>query len=330
MLGLTRARRNGINVRAFAHAHMHSSSCKSVRKATSACGGLGGSLHSSFRSYTHDQRRCYRTNTVYNSVNTKSEGKNIHDTVKLPSPPRLVEKINNAFINYPQESLVWGICGEIVTIYSSYTLLKLSGVVVPTDFALAFVLSRPLRRVRLPLELLAARGLAKAMPTLAQVRISLLYRAAMPWSPVPTTPDSTTSCTPTPTEAEQQSSSIGSNSSSIISSNPVTNSNKVMGAAKRAGQMVIDSIDSYGAAYIVGSRLVGISIIFSIYGSLHMGLDVQSTLHTYGFGDAERIGTVLGTWAAAVTMSSAFLPATLASTAYTAPIMAKARKSIFP
>ena len=57
------------------------------------------------------------------------------------------------------------------------TTFLLCRVVVPSDLAIAFVLSRPLRRVRLPLELAAAEVLARAFPALTRVHVMALFRA---------------------------------------------------------------------------------------------------------------------------------------------------------
>ncbi|KNC85034.1 hypothetical protein SARC_02759 [Sphaeroforma arctica JP610] len=186
---------------------------------------------------------------------------------------------------------------------------------------MAFVLSRPFRRLRLPLELLVAKGIATAFPAVAQIKISLLYRSAMPASRDESGAD----------DAKKGSTATGSTLASDERDHPQPppSTSTLFGAARRAGTRLVETIDKYGAAYMVGSRLVGTTIVFGIYGSLHLGLDVESILHALGLADVETVGTVLGTWAAAVVMSSAFLPVTMSCTAITAPAMAKMRKSWF-
>jgi hypothetical protein len=48
---------------------------------------------------------------------------------------------------------------------------------VPADLAVAFILSRPLRRVRLPLELAVASVLARAAPALTRIHVMHIFRA---------------------------------------------------------------------------------------------------------------------------------------------------------
>lgn len=58
-----------------------------------------------------------------------------------------------------------------------FRFLPLCSVEVPSDLAIAFVLSRPLRRVRLPLELAAAEALSRAFPALTRVHVMAMFRA---------------------------------------------------------------------------------------------------------------------------------------------------------
>ena len=86
-------------------------------------------------------------------------------------------------------------------------------------------------------------------------------------------------------------------------------------------------VDEYGAAYMIGSRLTGVVVIFGLYGAILQGIDVKPVLEKFGI---EEVGEALGTWAAAVVLSSTIYPATLGMTGYAAPLLNRAFRSLSP
>jgi hypothetical protein len=88
-----------------------------------------------------------------------------------------------------------------------------------------------------------------------------------------------------------------------------------------------DIVDSYGAAYMMGSRLAGVSVVCVLYFLIKQGVDVMPILAKLG---VEEVGTALGSYAAAVVFSSALYPVTLGVSGYVVPVVAKARLAVMP
>ncbi|KAH9097607.1 hypothetical protein Ae201684P_001083 [Aphanomyces euteiches] len=151
-----------------------------------------------------------------------------------------------------------------------------SSVTISPEFALAFAASRPLRRLRMPLDIAAAAFLSKYFPELTQVKVSSLI---LP---------------------------------------PTDNANPSLIQRGLSGMSSI--MDKYGACYMIGSRLMGLTVVSSIYVALLQGVDILPLLNQYGLGD---VGSAMGTWAAAVTLSSVFYPVTLGLTGYIVPRVAR-------
>lgn len=85
-------------------------------------------------------------------------------------------------------------------------------------------------------------------------------------------------------------------------------------------------IDKYGISYLIGARWTGVLSVFSIYSLLRVGVDVAPIFSYLGINE---YGSVLGTWAASVSLSSAFYPFTILFAGYFAPILNHTRKRIF-
>lgn len=86
-------------------------------------------------------------------------------------------------------------------------------------------------------------------------------------------------------------------------------------------------MDNYGAAYMMGSRLMGCSVVTTLYFLIKQGVDVMPILSYLGVGE---LGTTMGTYAAAIVFSSAFYPVTLGLSGYLVPIVAKTRRMLLP
>ncbi len=207
-----------------------------------------------------------------------------------PSLPYLVNKLNAAISQHPHESLVSLLGLEIVTIFSCYGAILSSGVHFSPEFALAFALSRPLRRVRLPVEVAVAAALSKICPSLCSVKISNLVNV------IPA--------------------SMRKN---------VQNRAEAGGPVGRGMRFIQGTVDKYGVSYFIGARLVGVFLVFALYQAIRMGVNVQPLLDSVGVG---QVGTVLADWAAAVVLSSTLYPFSISLTAFLAPALASARNSV--
>ncbi|RLN89431.1 hypothetical protein BBJ28_00001221 [Nothophytophthora sp. Chile5] len=189
---------------------------------------------------------------------------------------RVVGKLNDSIKKYPGETIAVLFASDIGSIGAMYGALSISGIEFSPEFALAFAASRPFRRFRLPLDLAVSAAVAKVFPVFSHVRLSDLAGA------LPNRPGT----------------SVPSTTSSLAS--------KTMAKAKEV-------VDNYGAAYMMGSRLAGVSVVCGLYLLIKQGVDVMPLLASLG---VEEVGTALGSYAAAVVFSSAFYPVTLGVSGY--------------
>jgi hypothetical protein len=179
-----------------------------------------------------------------------------------------------SFKHYPKTNLGVLVGLELTTISITHTAIISSGIHVPAQFALAFALSRPFRRIRLPMELAGAAMLVKLFPDLSVVRPSTLIDSL------------------TIKEQQQQ-------------QHPLLDrlrSNRVGKFALAVG----DAIDSYGLAYFIAARWTGVIWVSTIYAALES--KVVNIDQFLAWSGTAEIGSVLATWAAAVVTSSAIYP----------------------
>lgn len=88
-----------------------------------------------------------------------------------------------------------------------------------------------------------------------------------------------------------------------------------------------EMLDSYGAAYMMGSRIAGVGVVCVLYALIKQGVDVMPFLEKLGVGE---VGSAVGVYAASVVFSSAFYPVTLGVTGYVVPTVARLRRTITP
>jgi len=226
-----------------------------------------------------------RNNVNKNSTN--DGGSSNHDNQQLPF---IVDKLNYAIHHHPAECVASLIGLDILMIFGCYQAIQLSGYQFSAEFALAFALSRPLRRPRFPLEVAAAGALSNFIPSLKHIELTKLSR--------------------------------------ILPSYARKNIDQATASETRMGrglQYAKQSIDKYGASYLIASRVVGVTVVFGIYEALLLGVDVQPYLEGWGY---DNIGNVLGQWAGAVVVSSTCYPLSISSTAYIAPALARLRTQL--
>lgn len=189
---------------------------------------------------------------------------------------------------------------EIGSIYTSYLVLQATGLVIPSSFALGFALSRPFRRLRLPIDLAAAGLLKKAVPELSQLELSELFRGLSRTSVV-----------------------VGRANKSISQAIPSWDSTMT-----KMGTMM----DHYGASYFFASRWMGAISVLTCTGLIEYGgVDVLDSFFDY-WGFNKETGSVLGSWALAVTMSSVLYPFVTVGIGaqYLAPKLGALRLAKFP
>ncbi|ETM43891.1 hypothetical protein L914_10803 [Phytophthora nicotianae] len=203
----------------------------------------------------------------------------------------VVDKLNDSIKKHPGETIAVLFASDIGSIGAMYGVISLTGLEFSPEFALAFAASRPFRRFRLPLDLAVAAGVAKIFPVLSKVRLSDLTGAL-------------------PNRA---------NTSTTTISSP--------GFMSKAMDKAKEVVDSYGAAYMMGSRLAGVGVVCSLYALIKQGVDVMPILASLGMGG---VGEALGGYAAAVVFGSAIYPFTLGVSGYIVPVVAKLRRTIMP
>ncbi|OQS02534.1 transmembrane protein [Thraustotheca clavata] len=186
----------------------------------------------------------------------------------------IVDRLNYSMENHPQTTISFIIAADLTSMFGTYSLLQLSGVVISPEFALAFAASRPLRRLRMPFDLATAALLSKLFPPLSRVKVSSMF---------PTVPQD----------------------NSLLHKGMSTMTN---------------IMDKYGACYMIGSRLAGLTVVNSLYFAMLQGIDIMPYLEQFGFGE---LGSAMGTWAASVVLASVFYPITLSVTGYAVPAIAK-------
>lgn len=197
---------------------------------------------------------------------------------------RAVDMINDRITKHPREALAGILCMEIISIYGVHKMMVLSGVQIPAEYALAFAMGRPLRRLRFPVEIIGAGALSRLVPALKRVKITEAVSEAVPAS-----------------FREKWSSS--SNNSTLRSS----------------GEALGKVIDKYGAAYFISARYLGVAVVWAFYAAILQGFDVTGFLAQYGI---QNFGSVIGTWAAAVNTSAILYPCTIAAGAALSPSIA--------
>ncbi len=219
---------------------------------------------------------------------------------------RVAAKFNDSVLAHP---VVTGAClvgMDIGTIGAVYGAFSLFGVSASANLALAFVLSRPLRRFRLPIELVVAELLGRAVPALTHVQLSRAVQGLLGVKYEPRPP---------------RAAGVSALEEYLETLRPVT---RIFKDPARGIQALNDTamlvLDRLGVAYTISSRLVGLGIVGILYSALSLGFDLQAWLETRGWGSA---GTVAGTWAAAVLATSTLYPGTLVATAYLAPHIAR-------
>jgi hypothetical protein len=191
-------------------------------------------------------------------------------------PPRWVTSLNKSLESYPVETAIAYVvldASSVISIFALYTFAQIS---VPANFALAFGISRALRRFRLPVDIAVAAVLLKLYPPLSLVKPSRL---------------------------------LGIDTTSSSSS-----TTGATGVIQRAGATMANAADKFGLSFFVSQRLTGLASVSTLYLLISSGMDVEATLSSIFGADLVALatgsgaGAAIGLWAAAAVSASAVYP----------------------
>jgi hypothetical protein len=205
-------------------------------------------------------------------TDSSSSSSSSHVTI----PPRWVTSLNKSLESYPVETAIAYVvldASSVISIFALYTFAQIS---VPANFALAFGISRALRRFRLPVDIAVAAVLLKLYPPLSLVKPSRL---------------------------------LGIDTTSSSSS-----TTGATGVIQRAGATMANAADKFGLSFFVSQRLTGLASVSTLYLLISSGMDVEATLSSIFGADLVALatgsgaGAAIGLWAAAAVSASAVYP----------------------
>jgi len=211
---------------------------------------------------------------AFREFKDSSKSSNSKDKKTLQQEPLWVTRLNTSLEAYPAETAIAYVALDAISVFSVYAVLSIAHVSVPGDFALAFAISRALRRFRLPVDIAVAAVLLRIYPPLSLVRPSRL---------------------------------IG-----LDTSAPTTSG--VSGIIQRASAAVALAADKFGLAFFVSQRLTGLASVSTIYFLIRNGINVEHVLTSIFGADLVSLatgsgaGAAIGLWAAAAVSASALYP----------------------
>lgn len=209
-----------------------------------------------------------------------------------------VDAFNEAIWRSPIAAGAVMLGAEMVGVFGCYGAILALGIPVSAEFALAFAISRPIRKIRLPVEILVAEGMARAVPVLTKARISRLLAVMTPGK-----------------EALKLEDKISAGLIKAKISDLWNFQGGVSAWMERTFVLSMFFTNRYGVCFQLASRIVGVVVIALLYALVSAGVDVQGFLEARGLGG---LGSAAGHWALAVVAASVVYPATLAATGYAA------------
>lgn len=210
----------------------------------------------------------------------------------------LVRRLNCAISVMPLETLGSLILLEGTSFWLTRLIFNATGITFPTLFAVAFVLSMPLRRAALPklaVALPLSWMLARVAPSLTRVHLT---RLAQGWKRV------------TPLWMTRL---FRSRSSEPAADVPAADAGpRFVPAAAPAASAVAQRLtalsDRYGLALLISYRMAGFVIINGVYLALQHGVDIQPLLQLLGLSVDVHAKSVVASYAAAVATSALWFP----------------------
>ncbi len=223
-----------------------------------------------------------------------------------------VREFNMATRTHPTALLAAMMGTEMAMLGSVYTVLSLAESVIPGDLAVAYMLNRIVKRVRMPADLAVTAGLSWAFPTYTRARLSRVLSKPFAQLALARADRSSLSSSPDAAPAAR-STFMGIDAQGNVQ-------NKWL-------KPVAGVMDRYGVLYAAGARLCGVASTLTLYALLRNGLDVQSVLDTMG---APELGNTAGSFAATVLLTSAiYFPACVLTAPRVAGMLAQAAPGVF-
>lgn len=188
-----------------------------------------------------------------------------------------IDRMNRVMRKFPTES-IFGIVGlEMSSFWMTYVAVGASDFQFSREFVLAYALSRVIKRFRMPLNLAAAVVLAEALPKLTQVKVSALMGIV----------------------------NTGKESENVSNRNP----SKWESWYNESLRLM----DNYGAAYYMGTRFMGLAVIFGLEKMLKLGVKVETILQPLSYFNISPESILSGVdtlsqMAGAVTVATCFSP----------------------
>ena len=220
----------------------------------------------------------------------------------------------------PLETLASLALMEGVSFSVTNALLKSLDITFPTLFAVAFVVSMPLRRATLPKLSIAVPLtwlLARVAPPLTRVHlIRLSQGASSRWTPAFLLRR----------RERKRSEAQAAAEAARAAGQPVP----APPAPSRFALRVAALSDRYGLALLISYRLAGFCIINGVYCALLYGVDITPLLHYVGVTQDVNAVSTVASYAAAVTMSALWFPLTVFLSPWPAQLFHAIRKRIFP
>jgi len=124
---------------------------------------------------SHCRRRAHRlafSRVFASSKSPESAASAATTTPQEATPYPRADALNASLSAHPATTIGCLVAAEICSIYGTYLGLSALHVHVGSAFAMAFALNRALRRVKTPVDLVVAAGLAKAFPFLSRIRLA--------------------------------------------------------------------------------------------------------------------------------------------------------------
>ena len=234
--------------------------------------------------------------------------------------------------------------------------IRTFGLPVPTELALAYVLTRPLVKLRLPVELGVARLIAKLCPPLTQIKVSALL-GILPMDRVPRgwARYDTRCVVPAGRRAQRlrkRTSGRGLWRSAPQSLVPLLRRRQVQqmqprkykrpsyppvlqapssaivsgGAVAKVFARMVAVADRYGAALYISRDLVGVSTMLALTAALRAGMDISGLLQRFGYGGSagETIAETAASLAGGALIASMLSPLYLLSVGRAVPALMRA------
>ncbi len=162
----------------------------------------------------------------------------------------------------PIQSVISLAFADTGAIFMTHQAIIMSGMTFSSEFAIAFALSRLIRRFRIPVDLMTAGMISRAFPELCKIQI---MDGLVP-----------------PSSSESKDEKAGKKKEE-------EEEEKKPGMFRR----MINVVNNYGVAYVLAARLNGALTVFTLYHLLKTGTDANEFLSNFGI--TESMGEVAGT-----------------------------------